>query len=184
MFIAHYSSQPCHTPTEFEFREKMENLLNQGTTVLVDRYVHSGLAYSMAKVEYCKTDIFGAVKTLSVTGCTAELVSDTRERPSHTRFNRFPSSGTRNCARTTGLRYWALWSIGVPDSSSSIIYEIMSWFMAGIYSYIYISNAIVIFIWSSKRISQVLDATKDIVETATLVHSALQVVINKARREE
>ena len=34
-------------------RKKMESLLAGGTTLVVDRYSSSGIAYSMAKVGFC-----------------------------------------------------------------------------------------------------------------------------------
>ena len=33
------------------FRETLEKMLNEGTTIVMDRYAYSGVAYSAAKVK-------------------------------------------------------------------------------------------------------------------------------------
>lgn len=49
----------------WEFRNQMEKLLNSGTTLIVDRYSFSGIAYTAVKgksFEWCKTPERGLVK--------------------------------------------------------------------------------------------------------------------------
>lgn len=47
----------------WEFAKEIEKMLNEGTTVILDRYIHSGLAYSCAKadmdMDWCKHPDFG-----------------------------------------------------------------------------------------------------------------------------
>lgn len=39
-------------------RETLEKMLNEGTTIVMDRYAYSGVAYSAAKVRFIKTLLF------------------------------------------------------------------------------------------------------------------------------
>ena len=45
------------------FRETLEKMLNEGTTIVMDRYAYSGVAYSAAKVKIIlwKSDNFQCV---------------------------------------------------------------------------------------------------------------------------
>lgn len=43
----------------FLIRETLEKMLNEGTTIVMDRYAYSGVAYSAAKVQqYFKQSFF------------------------------------------------------------------------------------------------------------------------------
>lgn len=50
----------------WEFAKELKEMLNEGTTVILDRYIHSGLAYSWAKadmdMDWCKHPDFGLPK--------------------------------------------------------------------------------------------------------------------------
>lgn len=53
------------TLNRWEAKKKMENLLNEGTTLIVDRYSYSGVAFSAAKgldLNWCKGPEIGLLK--------------------------------------------------------------------------------------------------------------------------
>jgi len=55
--ISHTSLHLLFSANRWEFRDYIESLLSEGTTVIADRYVYSGSAYSIAKgldAKWCK----------------------------------------------------------------------------------------------------------------------------------
>lgn len=79
-----FSDETIHllfASNRWEFKQKMEKLLQEGTTLIVDRYSYSGVAFSAAKgldVGWCKATEVGLLKPDLVLWLTMDVLSVSR----------------------------------------------------------------------------------------------------------